>query len=53
MPGATEWQLLFQLDSDDNATMMWGDMGRLYFWCRESDIQAQNFDQAWMILQCS
>lgn len=53
IPGATQWQLLFQLDSDDHATMMWGDMGRLYFWCKECDIQAQNFDQAWMIWQCS
>ncbi|AFY62731.1 YwqG family protein [Synechococcus sp. PCC 6312] len=53
IPGATNWQLLFQLDTDDNTKMMWGDMGRLYFWCQESDIHAQNFDQAWMILQCS
>ena len=32
--------------------MMWGDMGCLYFWIRESDLAAQRFDDAWMILQC-
>jgi uncharacterized protein YwqG len=51
-PGSLEWRLLLQLDSDDNAGMMWGDVGRLYFWIRESALQARNFDQAWMVLQC-
>ncbi len=51
--GASAWEFLLQLDSDENATMMWGDLGRLYFWCQAADIQQGNFDQAWMILQCS
>jgi uncharacterized protein YwqG len=51
-PGSLEWRLLLQLDSDDNAGMMWGDVGRLYFWIRESVLQARNFDEAWMVLQC-
>jgi len=51
-PGATEWRLLLQLDSDDSAGMMWGDCGRLYFWIRESDALAGNFDAVWMVLQC-
>lgn len=52
-PGAADWRLLLQLDSDDKAEWMWGDCGRLYFWCREQDIAARRFDKAWTILQCS
>ena len=50
--GAAEWRLLLQLDSDDDASMMWGDAGRLYFWIRESDARAGRFDDVWMVLQC-
>jgi len=50
--GALEWKLLLQLDSDDNARMMWGDLGRLHFWIRENALTARNFDEVWMILQC-
>ena len=50
--GASEWRLLFQLDTDDDTGMMWGDAGMLYFWMKESDLLAKNFDGAWMILQC-
>jgi uncharacterized protein DUF1963 len=46
-----QWRLLFQLDSDEAATMMWGDLGRLYFWIREGDLQEQRFDRTWTILQ--
>ena len=51
-PGAKDWRLLFQIDSDDDVGMMWGDVGTLYFWVRESDARASNFGDAWMILQC-
>lgn len=50
--GASQWRLLLQLDSDEDAGMMWGDSGRLYFWIREADLAARNFDDVWMILQC-
>ena len=49
---AKPWRLLFQLDSEDDANMMWGDCGMLYFWMRQEDLQARRFDRAWMILQC-
>jgi uncharacterized protein YwqG len=51
-PGAIDWTLLLQVDSDDNAGMMWGDLGRLYFWVRRQDLASRNFDKVWTILQC-
>jgi uncharacterized protein YwqG len=50
---AIDWQLLLQIDSDDNAGMMWGDVGRLYYLMTEEHMRDRNFDAAWMILQCS
>jgi uncharacterized protein YwqG len=51
-PGAKEWRLLLQLDSDSDPGMQWGDRGRLYFWIREQDLAAKNFNAVWMILEC-
>jgi uncharacterized protein YwqG len=51
-PGAAEWRLLFQFDSDDGLGVMWGDAGRIYFWIRESDIRDRSLDQTWTVLQC-
>ena len=50
--GAADWTLLLQVDSDDKAGMMWGDLGMLYFWIRRQDLAACSFDKAWTILQC-
>jgi uncharacterized protein YwqG len=50
--GRGEWMLLLQIDTDDDIEMMWGDDGPLYFWIREADLKAKNFDDIWMILQC-
>lgn len=52
-PTAAEWKLLFQLDSDDEAGMMWGDVGMLYFLVRESDLRDWRFDRGRMVFQCS
>jgi uncharacterized protein YwqG len=52
-PGAADWRLLLQIDSDDPAGMMWGDVGRIYYWMHTEDLAARRFDQAWLILQCS
>ena len=49
---AAEWRLLFQLDSDDNAEMMWGDSGMLYFMIRRDHLAERRFDDVWMVLQC-
>ncbi len=51
-PGASDWLLLLQLCSDDDARMMWGDAGCLYFWIRQQDLKQSNFSDVWMILQC-
>lgn len=50
--GRADWRLLFQVDSDDAARMMWGDTGLLYFWIRLEDLAARAFDRTWMVLQC-
>lgn len=53
-PGvAADWRLLLQLDTDDEAGMMWGDVGSLYFWIREQDARAGDFSNIWTILQCN
>jgi uncharacterized protein YwqG len=51
--GRSDWKLLLQLDSDDDAEMMWGDCGMLYFWIKKQDLQSRNFDKCWMVFQCS
>jgi uncharacterized protein YwqG len=48
---AAPWRLLFQLDSDPNAEMMWIDAGCLYFWIRDDDLRQRRFDDCWMIMQ--
>ena len=52
-PGpASDWKLLWQIDSDDAAGFMWGDGGRLYLLARDADVRARRFDRAWLVLQC-
>jgi uncharacterized protein YwqG len=50
--GAEDWLLLLQVDSDDDAGMMWGDSGRLSFWIRKQDAASNDFTKVWMVLQC-
>lgn len=50
--GSQDWRLLLQLGSDSDAHMEWGDRGRLYFWIREQNLRAKNFEDVWMILEC-
>lgn len=46
-----DWQLLFELDSDENPEWCWCDMGRLYFWIRKCDLQESRFENVWAKLQ--
>jgi uncharacterized protein YwqG len=50
--GRSDWMLLFQLDTDDDTGMMWGDCGMIYFWIRKQDLKEGRFDKCWLILQC-
>jgi len=50
--GAFEWQLLLQVDSDDDAGMMWGDAGRIYYWIHLDALAHGNWQQARLVLQC-
>jgi uncharacterized protein YwqG len=52
-PAAIDWQLLLQIDSDDNAGMMWGDVGRIYYLMTLEHMKKREFDDAWMTLQCT
>ncbi|WP_042477491.1 YwqG family protein [Bacillus ndiopicus] len=51
-PHSKDWQLLLQLDSEDDLGYMWGDSGKLYFWIREEDLKNKRFDKVWTVLQC-
>ena len=49
----SEWRLLAQFDSEtEYSNMMWGDLGRLYFWIKEQDLKERRFENCWMIMQC-
>jgi uncharacterized protein YwqG len=51
--GASDWHLLAQFDSDQaQLGWMWGDVGRVYFWARQQEIEATDFTNSWAILQC-
>jgi uncharacterized protein YwqG len=52
-PGSIDWVLLLQLDSEeDNAQMIWGDVGRVYFWIHKKSLANREFDKVWFQLQC-
>jgi uncharacterized protein YwqG len=51
--GKVDWRLMLQIDSDEEElNIMWGDVGRLYFWVRHQEASQGNFQNAWVILQC-
>jgi uncharacterized protein YwqG len=52
-PGAVDWRLLLQVDSDNSAGMMWGDVGMLYYWIHRDALAARDWQQSRLILQCS
>lgn len=48
-----DWQLLFQIDSDDQLNMMWGDVGILYYCIERQALEKKQFENTWLIMQCS
>jgi uncharacterized protein YwqG len=51
--GAAEWRLLLQVDTDDPAGMMWGDVGMIYYWITTTSLRQRNWNEARLILQSS
>ncbi|MGW8375048.1 YwqG family protein [Actinacidiphila sp. SB3-2] len=49
---ARRWVLLAQFDTDDDADMMWGDCGVLYWLIRPEDLAANRFEEARLTWQC-
>ncbi len=47
-----DWELLLQIGSDDNAKMMWGDWGAIYFLIRRVDLEAHRFERCGFVFQC-
>jgi hypothetical protein len=52
-PEFAEWMLMLQVDSEDAAKMMWGDVGRLYFCIKRSDWETRQFDRMICEMECS
>jgi hypothetical protein len=38
--GVADWILLWQIDTDEEAGWMWGDVGTIYYWIRRQDLPA-------------
>jgi uncharacterized protein YwqG len=52
LPAAREWQLLLQVDTDEEGPRWsWGLGGRLYFWIRRDDLDGSHFEDAWAVVQ--
>lgn len=50
---AAGWQLLLQLDSDEeNSNLLWGDAGLNYWFIQHADLMQQKFDAIWVQMQC-
>jgi len=50
--GAADWRLLLQIDSDDLAGMMWGDVGMIYYWITADSLLQRRWNEVRLILQC-
>jgi len=51
-PESSAWEVLLQVDPEENAGMMWGDTGRLYFLIRREDLEGRRFEKTWMVWDC-
>jgi len=50
---SAQWQLLLQIDSDDEGDMDWDGEGRVYLWIKRDDLAARDFSKTWLVLQTS
>jgi uncharacterized protein YwqG len=51
--GANDWQLLAQIDCDEKLDWEFGDMGRLFFWIKQQDLEQQDFSNVWFQFECA
>lgn len=49
---ARRWELLLQVDSDDDLDMMWGDVGTLYWMARPEDLARDDLTDISFTWQC-
>lgn len=47
------YSLLLQIDSDDAAHMMWGDVGKLYFWIKPEQLRNKQFSAVFVTMECT
>lgn len=47
----SNWLLLLQIDSDEQAGMRWADNGMLYYWIEQEPLHNRNFADVWLVLQ--
>lgn len=45
------WQLLLQVDSDDNAKMRWASYGMIDYWIETPMLKTRQFERTWLVLQ--
>lgn len=48
---APDWQLLLQIDTDEQAGMRWGSSGMLYYWIEHAALRRAAMDKSWLVLQ--
>lgn len=51
---ALKWRMLLQIDSEEDKTgIMWGDVGRIYYWILDDDLAELRFDRVICEMQCT
>jgi uncharacterized protein YwqG len=51
LPGAEDWLLLFQIATDREANLEWGDSARLFYWIQRQALAARDFTNVWFVYQ--
>jgi uncharacterized protein YwqG len=49
---AEDWIMILEVYCDKKTDMMWGDAGRIHFFCHIDDLKNQDFSRCWMQMQC-
>jgi len=51
--GAPEdWVMILEVYNDARTDMMWGDDGRIHYFCHQADLDRRDFSRCWMQMQC-